>query len=141
MEKSKLSIPRDKPILLFDGVCNLCNGSVLWVIRHDTNGKFRFTSLQSETGQQLLEEAGLPAREMDTVVLHDQGGFFTRSDAALGVLQRLGGVWSWVSILRIIPRPVRDRIYNWIARNRYRWFGKKDSCMIPTPELRSRFLD
>lgn len=135
------SIPRDKPILLFDGICNLCNGSVLWVIRHDPRNQFRFASLQSEVGRQLLAEAGLPAAALNTVVLHADGRFYTRSDAALGVLSHLGSPWSWLGALRVIPRSIRNVVYDWIARNRYRWFGKKDSCMIPTPELRSRFLD
>lgn len=141
MEKSGPSIPRDKPILLFDGVCNLCNGSVLWVIRRDPNARFRFASLQSELGQKLLTEAGLPASALNTVVLYADGEFYTRSDAALGVLARLGRPWSWLSVFRLIPRAVRNWVYGWIAKNRYHWFGKKESCMIPTPELRSRFLD
>ena len=141
MGTSKPSIPRDKPILLFDGVCNLCNGSVLWVIRRDPAGRFRFASLQSEVGRQLLAEAGLPPSALSTVVLYADGRFYTRSDAALGVLARLGSPWSWLAVFRLVPRALRNRLYDWIAGNRYRWFGKKESCMIPTPELRNRFLD
>ena len=141
MGTSKPSIPRDKPLLLFDGVCNLCNGSVLWVIRRDPAGRFRFASLQSEVGRQLLAEAGLPPSALSTVVLYADGRFYTRSDAALGVLARLGSPWSWLAVFRLVPRALRNRLYDWIAGNRYRWFGKKESCMIPTPELRNRFLD
>lgn len=134
-------IPTDKPLLLFDGVCNLCNGAVQWVIRHDPAGKVHFAALQSDTGQWVLEQAGLPREELSTVVLYHQNQLYTRSDAALKVLQQLGGAWSLLYIFRLIPRPVRDTVYDWIARNRYRWFGKRESCMIPTPELKSRFLE
>ncbi len=134
-------IPTDKPLLLFDGVCNLCNGAVQWVIRHDPAGKIHFAALQSNTGQQVLRQAGLSGEQLSSVVLYYQDRLYTRSDAALELLRLLGGFWSFFYLFRIIPRFVRDTIYEWIARNRYRWFGKREECMIPTPELKSRFLN
>lgn len=134
-------IPTDKPILLFDGVCNLCNGFVQFVIKRDPEGIFRFASLQSEIGQTLLAQAQMPTKEISTVVLYEGGKFYTHSDVGLRVFRKMGGAWSLLYGLMIIPKFIRDGIYNWIARNRYRWFGKRESCMIPTPELKSRFLD
>jgi predicted DCC family thiol-disulfide oxidoreductase YuxK len=135
------TISHKQPILFFDGVCNLCNGAVQWVIRRDRAGIFRFAALQSETGQTLLQEAGLPAEELSTVILYEDGRFHTHSDVPLRVWRRLGGAWAWLYVFRFVPRFLRDGVYNWIARNRYRWFGRQDQCMIPTPELRERFLD
>ena len=135
------AIPRDQPILLFDGVCNLCNGFVQWVIRRDPEDHFRFAALQSETGRRLLAEAGMPVDALSTVVLYEEGRFYTHSEAALRVWRRLGGAWSWLYALRVVPRSLRDAVYHWVARNRYRWFGRRTACMIPTPGLRARFLD
>lgn len=128
-------------IILFDGVCNLCNGFVQFMIKHDSKRRFRYASLQSETGQSLLKSVGFPADEIDTVVLIEAGTGYTRSDVALRVARRLGGFWPLFTVFYIIPRPIRNAVYNWIARNRYRWFGKREACMVPTPELKSLFLD
>jgi len=128
------------PILLFDGVCNLCNGFVQFVIRRDPEAVFRFAPLQSEIGQALSRRAGLSAEEISTVVLFHRGRFFTHSDVALEITRLLPGFWPLLYGLRIIPKPLRDAVYNWVARNRYRWFGRQESCMVPTPELRQRFL-
>lgn len=126
--------------LLFDGVCNLCNGSVRWVIRHDPDARFRFASLQSAAGRALLAGHQLPLDAMATVVLVDGDRHWVKSDAAFEVLSRLGGYWSILRPLRALPRPFRDAIYDLVARHRYRWFGKRDECWVPTPELRARFL-
>lgn len=128
------------PVLLFDGVCNLCHASVQWVLTHDPEGRFRFAALQSEAGQALLARFGLAQENFDTVVLVDGERVFTRSDAALEVLRRAGSPWSWLRILVWIPRPLRDAAYNWIARNRYRWFGRQPVCWLPQPEWKARFL-
>ena len=128
------------PILLFDGVCNLCNGVVQWVIARDPAAQFRFASLQSEAGRTLLAQHQLPLDAMDTVVLVDGAAHWRKSDAALEMLRRLGGAWPLLSALRVVPRGLRDAAYDWIARNRYGWWGKRDECWIPTPELRARFL-
>ena len=128
------------PVLLFDGVCNLCNASVQWVLDHDPKGIFYFAALQSPTGEALLQAHGLSSGQFDTVVLVDGDRLFTRSDAALEICRRLGGWWSLLSIFYVVPRALRNAIYNWIARNRYRWFGKREACMMPRPEWRHRFL-
>ncbi len=128
------------PVLLFDGVCNLCNGAVQFVIKNDKKKQFRFAALQSKAGNAFSKKYALPVENFDTFVLISNDKYYTRSDAALKVAKMLGGVWSLAYVFIIIPKTVRDAIYNWVAKNRYRWFGKKDQCMIPTPELRDRFL-
>lgn len=141
MPDSSSLIPQpSSPVLLFDGVCNLCNASVQWVIRHDPKAIFRFASLQSEAGQALLQKFNLPTDELNTVVLVDGGKVHTRSDVPIQVGKKLGGWWYLLQMFFIIPRPLRNAVYDWIARNRYRWFGKKEECWLPTPELRVRFL-
>ena len=130
----------DPPILLFDGVCNLCSRAVQFVIRHDPARRFRFAALQSETGRRLLAEHGLPADTLDTFVLVEGPRCFTRSDAAIELARRLSGAWRWLRIAALVPRPLRDRLYGVVVRNRYRWFGRRESCMVPTPELAQRFL-
>lgn len=127
--------------MLFDGVCNLCNASVQWVLKHDRKGVFRFASLQSKTGQELLTAFGFSQENFDTVVLIDGEHVYTRSDAPLEVVRRLGGLWPLLGVFKIIPLAVRNAVYDWIARNRYRWFGKREACMLPRPEWKDRFLD
>ena len=133
----------DNPLLLFDGVCNLCNRSVQWVIRHDREGKFRFAPLQGEGARKALEPFGGEAvgEGLGSMVLLSGGALYTRSTAVLRTLRLLGGPRGFLYALIIIPKPLRDRIYDGVARNRYRWFGKKDSCMVPTPEMKRLFLD
>lgn len=128
------------PILFFDGVCNLCDASVQQVIKADKKGIFRFASLQSEAAQELLADSALDPAELKSVILLHEDQFYTRSNAVLESARLLGGGWSLLYIFKIIPPFVRNAVYDWIARNRYRWFGKKDACMIPTPDLKSRFL-
>lgn len=129
------------PILLFDGVCNLCNASVQFILKRDPKGVFRFASLQSPTGQALLKFAGLPTGEINTVVLFENGKPYLRSDAGLRIARRLPGLWPLLYGLMVIPRALRHWVYDWIARNRYRWFGKEESCMLPAPEWKARFID
>ena len=140
MSDDPVQIPRDKPILLFDGVCNLCNGLVQFIIKRDPKGQFRFSALQSEAGQALLVEAGLDPSALNTVVMFDGGQFYTHSNVPLQIAWHLGGLWRPFYVFKLIPKGIKDRIYDWIARNRYKWFGQKESCMIPTPELKQRFL-
>ncbi len=130
----------DSPILFFDGVCNLCNASVQWVLARDRRGMFRFAALQSAAGQEHLRRFGQDTERFDSVVLIADGRLYTRSDAALEVLRRLGRPWSWTYFLRWIPRPMRDVAYDWVARNRYRWFGRQEECWLPRPEWKERFL-
>ncbi len=129
------------PIILFDGVCNLCNNSVQYVIKHDPNELFRFASLQGETGQQLLKQYGLSTNDMNSFVLIRDNKAYTRSAAALNVAKQLTGFTKLLYGFIIVPPFIRNAVYNLIAKNRYKWFGKKDSCMIPTAALNSRFLN
>lgn len=129
-----------KPLILFDGVCNFCNGAVNWIIAHDPDAKFRFAALQSEVGQKIRAEFNIGA-DVDSIILIDEGHLYTHSTAALRVARLLGGIWSLGYVGVVVPRSLRDRIYKWFARNRYRWFGKQDACMIPTPDVRARFID
>jgi predicted DCC family thiol-disulfide oxidoreductase YuxK len=129
------------PLLLFDGVCNLCHGAVQWILARDRKQVFRFASLQSQAGRKALAEAGFTGPIPESVVVIDAGEVYVAGDAALRIAAILGGVWSAAVVLRIIPRGLRDGVYHWIARNRYRWFGKKEACPMPTPETLERFLD
>jgi predicted DCC family thiol-disulfide oxidoreductase YuxK len=130
----------DTPVILFDGVCNLCNGAVQFVIRRDKKNIFRFASLQSETAEKLLRSLRLRSEQIDSIVLIRQGRVYLESDAVIGIAKELSNGWKVLSWLRILPKVFRDMLYRLIARNRYRLFGKKDACMIPSPELRSKFL-
>ena len=127
-------------ILLFDGICNFCNGSVNFIIDHDPQKHFRFASLQSEGGQELLRKFNLPTEDFDSLVLVEGERYFKKSTAGLRIARSLTGLWPLLYALIIIPTPLRDLGYNLIAKNRYKWFGKADSCRMPTPELRERFL-
>lgn len=128
-------------VVLYDGVCNLCNGSVQFILRNDPRGKFRFAALQSEMGAKMLAGFGVPADRLDTLVYLRNGRLFTRSSAALHIARALRFPWPLLTVLLVIPRPLRDTVYRWVASNRYRWFGKSDQCMVPTPDVRARFLD
>jgi predicted DCC family thiol-disulfide oxidoreductase YuxK len=130
----------EKPLLLFDGVCNLCNSSVQFIIRHDPEQKFLFASLQSDKGQEILKELGLNSKEFDSLILIENGKAFMRSTGALRIARHFSGYWKFLYAFIIIPSFIRDFLYNFVAHNRYRFFGKKDHCMIPTPELKARFL-
>ena len=130
-------------ILLFDGVCNLCNAWVRFVIRHDpAPARFRFAALQSEAGQALLRARAHSdrAEALDSLVLVEGNRLFIRSSAALRVFGKLGLPWSLLRVFLLVPLPLRDACYRWVARNRYRWFGRRETCMLPDVELRSRFL-
>lgn len=131
------------PILLFDGVCTLCDGAVQFVMRHDPDERFRFASLQSAAAKPFLERAGLEAEYLASLVLVDEGGdIHTGSDAALEVGKRLEAPWRQAASLGLaVPKPIRESVYRGIARSRYRVFGKKDECRIPTPSERARFLE
>ena len=129
-----------KPIILFDGICNLCDGAVQFIIKHDPDGIFLFASLQSEAGQNLLKQYQLPLENFNSFILLQDDKAYNKSTGALKVARQIKGAWSWLYIFMIIPKFIRDAVYDWIAQNRYKWFGKKDACMIPTPKLRARFL-
>jgi predicted DCC family thiol-disulfide oxidoreductase YuxK len=131
----------DQPVVLFDGVCNLCNGAVQFIIKHDKKKQFRFASLQSDAGQQLLEQYNFPTDELNSFILIDNGTAYSRSTGALKVCKKLNGLWPMLYTFMVIPKIFRDSIYDWVGRNRYKWFGKKEECMIPTAELKARFLN
>ena len=128
-------------IVLFDGVCNLCNASVRFIINRDSGGRFKFASLQSVVGKQLQRETGIDPDALSTIVLIRQKRYYVRSDAILEIARNLDGVWPVIYAAKIIPRFIRDGVYKLIARQRYSWFGKKDNCMVPTPDLKTRFLE
>lgn len=131
-----------KKIILFDGVCNLCNGFIQFVIKRDKQDLFRYASLQSEIGQQLISERGIDTKTIDSVVIIEPGvAYFIKSDAALQIGRHIKGYRTISKILNLIPSGLRNIVYDIIARYRYTWFGKKDQCMIPTPELKAKFLD
>jgi len=126
--------------ILFDGVCNLCNGFVQFVIARDPSAHFRFASLQSPAAASLLRDAGITGPLPDSMVLVQDGRVFFRSEGALRVARRLTFPWWLASGFRIVPRVIRDRVYDVVAAHRYRWFGRRDICMVPTPDLARRFL-
>lgn len=134
------SFSYQNPVIFFDGVCNLCTGSVQFIIKHDTAKHFRFASLQSGPGQKLLEHNHLSLTEFGSFILYEKGKIFTRSTAALRVTRKLNGLWPMLYAFIIIPPFIRNAVYDFIARNRYRWFGKKEVCWIPTPELDQWFI-
>ena len=127
-------------LILFDGVCNLCSALVQFVIRHDPAGKFRFAAIQSEIGGEIFQSHGLDPADLQTFVFAAEGKMFLRSDAAIEVVSRFGGAWRIFRIFQFVPKVLRDSIYSFIARNRYRWFGRKEVCMVPTAEIKERFL-
>jgi predicted DCC family thiol-disulfide oxidoreductase YuxK len=128
-------------VILFDGVCNMCNGFVKFVIKRDKSNVFQFASLQSKYGKGFLTQYNFNTVEYDTVLLLDGETIYTRSDASLRILNTLGGIWKVSAAFRIIPGFIRNPIYDLLARNRYKLFGKRDSCMVPTPEIKAKFLD
>lgn len=131
---------QDKEIILFDGVCNLCNGSVNFVVDRDKKDTFRFAALQSPEGKQVLKDAGIEEAYLDSIVLLKNGKLYKKSAAALHIAGGMSGLWPLMSVFFVIPAFLRDIIYDFIARNRYKWFGKQDVCRVPTPELRAKFL-
>ena len=132
---------QQKPTILFDGICNLCNNSVQFVIKHDKTSKFNFAALQSVAGQALLQKYNLPQQGFDSFVLVQNEKIFLKSTAALTVAKQLNGPVKLLYGFIIVPAFIRNTVYNFIAKNRYKWFGKKESCMIPTPALKARFLN
>lgn len=129
------------PILLFDGVCSLCDRSVQFVLDHEPAGVIRFASLQSTAGRDAMTACGLDPETVASVVFVEAGVCHLRSDAALRVASHLSAPWRWLSAARAVPRPVRDRVYDWVASHRYQWFGTMPACRVPTPQTRARFLD
>ena len=130
-----------KKIILFDGVCNLCNSSVQFIIKHDKKDAFRFVALQSELGIEICNYIGVDQTKIESIIFYNPGvAYYYKSSAVIEIADDLGGFYSLLSIFKILPEKLRNYIYDYIAKNRYKWYGKKESCMIPTPELKSKFL-
>lgn len=131
----------NQPVLFFDGVCNLCNSSVQFIIKRDNRDIFRFASLQSEKAKELLPKSLINQESLQSLVLLKEGRVFTKSTAALTISKDLSGLWPVLYVFILVPKFIRDAVYNMIARNRYKWFGKQDQCMIPSPDLKLKFID
>lgn len=131
----------EKQIILFDGVCNLCNKAVTYIIDHDKNDHFKFAALQSDVGKDLLSKHSIDPQEIDSIVLIDTNKAYIKAGAALRIAKKLSGALPLLYGFVILPKFITNAIYDFIARNRYDWFGKKDNCMIPSPELKAKFLD
>jgi predicted DCC family thiol-disulfide oxidoreductase YuxK len=136
-----LNLPKNKKIILFDGVCNLCDNAVQYIIKNDKNDIFRFVPLQSDLGKEILSYLKVDTSKMDSIILYEPGvAYYYKSDAALEIVKDLNAFLKWLIVFKIIPSGLRNPIYDYVARNRYKWYGKKTACMIPTPESKAKFL-
>jgi predicted DCC family thiol-disulfide oxidoreductase YuxK len=131
---------QQQPVILFDGVCNYCNSMVNFVIKQDKKKVFKFAALQSDAAQELLKNHNLPTKDFNSFILIANGSIYKSSTAGLTVLKKLSWYWKWSQVFWIVPRFIRDAVYNVIATNRYKWFGRKENCMIPSPQVKERFL-
>lgn len=135
-------LPQDKKIILFDGICNLCDQVVQYVIKHDKKDVFRFVAQQSELGVILLKHIGVDNAKTDSIILYEPGiAYHYKSDAALEIAKNLGGFMGFGIVFKILPTFIRNTMYDYIAKNRYKWYGKKAECMIPSPEMKAKFLE
>jgi predicted DCC family thiol-disulfide oxidoreductase YuxK len=135
------NLPKEKKIILFDGVCNLCDASVHYVIKYDKNDLFRFVALQSDLGQRIVKHIGINPMHIDSVILYEPGfAYYYKSSAVLEIAKGLSGIFTWATLFQILPTVLRDFIYDFVAKNRYKWYGKKEACLVPTPELLAKFL-
>jgi len=136
------NLPNNKQIVLFDGVCNFCNASILKIIKNDKKNIFLFASLQSEIGKEITQHFNIDTNFIDSIILvESKTNYAIKSTAALKIAKQFGGLWWLFQIFWLLPTSFRDFFYDYIAKNRYKWFGKKESCMIPTPEIKSKFID
>ena len=136
------NIPENKKLILFYGVCNLCNEAVLKIIKQDKKDIFLFTALQSNTGKNIINELGIDTSKIDSIVLYIPGeDYFIKSEAAFKIANEFSGIWKLIQVFRVLPIFLNNFIYDFIAKNRYRWFGKKNECMIPSKKLNSKFLN
>lgn len=137
-----IKLPKHKQLILFDGVCNLCNASVLYVIKRDKNNVFMFATLQSDVGKQIIQQYHLDASKTDSILLYSETkGLFIKSSATLQIAKHLGFPNNLMRIFFIIPPFIRNYAYDYVAKNRYKWYGKKEQCMVPTPGLKAKFLE
>lgn len=134
-------LPQNKKIILFDGVCNLCDSSVQFIIKKDKKDIFRFVALQSELGITILKHIGISTSNLDSIVLYEPGeAYYDKAEAVLKIAKSFGGLYTLLSVFSFLPKVLNDTIYDYIAKNRYKWYGKKESCMMPTPEISAKFL-
>jgi predicted DCC family thiol-disulfide oxidoreductase YuxK len=134
-------LPSGKKIILFDGVCNLCEASIVYVIKHDKKDIFRFVALQSDLGQRIVKHIGINPMHIDSVILYEPGfAYYYKSSAVLEIAKGLSGIFTWATLFQILPTVLRDYVYDYVATNRYKWYGKKEACLVPTPELLAKFL-
>lgn len=137
-----INLPKGKKIVLFDGVCNLCDASVQFIYKHDKNDIFRFVAIQSELGQKIIAHLGIDTSKTDSIILYEPGvAYYFKAEAALRIAKDLKSTYSLLYIFIKVPDYIKNSVYDYIAKNRYKWYGKKDACMIPTPELRAKFLE
>ena len=135
-------LPKDKKIILFDGVCNLCDTAIQYIIKHDRADVFRFVALQSELGQKLLQHIGINIVHIDSIVLYEPGiAYYYKSTAALHIAKGLRGIFTLATVFTLLPTALRDMIYEYVAKNRYKWYGKKEACLVPTAAIRGKFLE
>jgi predicted DCC family thiol-disulfide oxidoreductase YuxK len=136
-----MNLPLNKKIILFDGVCNLCDSTVQFLIKHDKKDIFRFVAIQSEIGQEIISHIGIDTSKTDSIILYEPGhAYYYKAQAALNIATSLGGMYSLMGIFKILPNGLSNMVYDYIARNRYKWYGKKDACMLPTSEMRAKFI-
>jgi predicted DCC family thiol-disulfide oxidoreductase YuxK len=137
-----IDIPKNKKVILFDGVCNLCNNAVTIIIKYDKKNTFLFAAIQSESGKKILDYLDVDTSKTDSIILYEpEVSYEIKSTAALNILNDFGGIWKITKLAFLLPKAFRDIIYDYIAKNRYKWFGKKDNCMLPTAALKAKFLD
>ncbi|MEE1899478.1 DCC1-like thiol-disulfide oxidoreductase family protein [Flavobacterium rakeshii] len=135
------NLPINKKIILFDGVCNLCDSTVQFIIKRDKKDIFRFVALQSELGEQIIKHIGVDRSKTDSIILYEPGvAYYYKAEAAIKIAANLGGLFPLMNIFSVLPKSLSNSVYDYIARNRYKWYGKKDECMIPTPEMKAKFL-
>ena len=135
------NLPKGKKIILFDGVCNLCDASVHYVIKHDKNDLFRFVALQSDLGQRIVKHIGINPIHIDSIILYEpEVAYYYKSSAALEIAKGLEGIFTLATLFQILPTVLRDYVYDYVAKNRYKWYGKKEACLVPSPELLAKFL-
>jgi predicted DCC family thiol-disulfide oxidoreductase YuxK len=135
------NLPADKKIILFDGVCNLCDATVQFLIKRDVKDVFRFVAIQSDLGQEIIKHIGIETSKTDSIILYEPGNaYYYKAEAALKIGKELGGIYSLLSVFTLLPKIISNSVYDFIARNRYRWYGKKDACMIPSAAMKAKFL-
>ena len=134
-------LPKEKKIVLFDGVCNLCDNTVQFIIKKDKKDIFRFVAIQSDLGQEIIKHIGVDTSKTDSILLYEPGkAYYYKAEAAIKIASELGGIYSLMGMFNVLPKSLSNSVYDYVARNRYKWYGKKEECMIPTPEMKAKFL-